>query len=111
MKYSTDLSNVVKGDILGIKRKDMFHSNWELLAVERTTNTQVLLTNGKKFYKDHGWEVVSGSMRYEAVIPSPELLKDVEKKQAIAEIKTKIEKGFLNSLDGLQLQKIINILG
>lgn len=111
MKYSEDLSSVVKGDVLAIKCQDMYYSPWELFAVERVTATQVILVNGKKFYKNHGVEVTSGSFRYEAVIPSPELLKDIEKKQLISEVKTKIEKGFLNSLDTIQLQKILNILG
>lgn len=111
MKYSTDLSNVVKDDILAIKSKDIYYSDWELFAVERTTATQVVLVSGKKFHKDGGWEVASGSMRYEAVIPSPELLKEIEKKQLITELKTKLDKNFLNSLDITQLQKILNILG
>jgi hypothetical protein len=108
--YSTDLSGVVVGDVLAIKLKNAScysnSHNWELCKVERTTKTQVILANGKKFQKDGGNEVTSESFKYQAVIASPELVKDImEKQQLKFEIKTKID------IDSLQLQKILNILG
>jgi hypothetical protein len=115
MKYSTDLSGVVVGDVLAIKLKNAScysnSHNWVLCKVDRITKTQVILANGKKFQKDGGNEVTSESFKYQAVIASPELVKDIEKQQLKSEIRTKIDKGFLNRLDSLQLQKILDILG
>lgn len=115
MKYSTDLSGVVVGDVLAIKLKNAscysISHIWELCNVDRITKTQVILANGKKFQKDGGAEVTRGYFKYQAVIASPELIKDIEKQQLKSEIRTKIDKGFLNRLDNLQLQKILDILG
>jgi hypothetical protein len=112
--YSTDLSGAVVGDVLAIDKNTSCYPNshiWELCKVERTTKTQVILVNGKKFNKNDGREVTSESFKYQAVIASPELVKDIEKQQLKSEIRTKVDKGFLNRLDSLQLQKILDILG
>lgn len=114
MKYSTDLRGVVVGDVLAIDKNTSCYPNshnLELCKVERTTKTQVILSNGKKFNKNDGREVTSESFKYQAVIASPELVKDIEKQQLKSEIRTKVDKGFLNRLDSLQLQKILDILG
>lgn len=111
MMYSTDLSGVVVGDVIAIKPKSSYYSNWELCKVDRITQTQIILVNGKKFNKNDGKEVTSGSFKYQAVIASPELVNDLEKQRLKMEIETKINKGSLNSLDSLQLQKILDILG
>jgi hypothetical protein len=109
MTYLTDLSGVVAGDVLAIDKNTSCYPNshiWELCKVERTTKTQVILANGKKFNKNDGREVTSESFKYQAVIASPELVKDImEKQQLKFEIKTKID------IDSLQLQKILDILG
>jgi hypothetical protein len=104
--YSTDLSGAVVGDILAIKPKSSYYSNWELCKVDHITQTQIILVNGKKFNKNDGKEVTSGSFKYQAVIASPELVKDImEKQQLKFEIRTKVD------IDSLQLQKILDILG
>ena len=109
MKYSTDLSGVVVGDVLAIDKNTSCYPNshnWKLCKVDRITKTQVILSNGKKFNKNDGREVTSESFKYQAVIASPELVKDImEKQQLKFEIRTKID------IDSLQLQKILDILG
>jgi fibrillarin-like rRNA methylase len=110
MKYSTDLSGVVVGDVLAIKLKNAScysnSHNWVLCKVDHITQTQIILVNGKKFNKNDGKEVTSGSFKYQAVIASPELVKDImEKQQLKFEIRTKVD------IDSLQLQKILDILG
>lgn len=112
-KYSTDLTNVVEGDLIAISR--IHFEVWELVEVERTTNKQIIINclgDEQKFNRKTGFEVGSTDFfKYKIVAPYQQLLDEIRLRETRNLVYEKVANKFwVEKLNVNQLEQILNIL-